>query len=183
MGRFKDAFGKGIEAHESAERATLEIVQVLAAFGSDVKEVSGGAIEVYRSKKDVVGGLLRTIELGPKNKLPPIEPYDMLIAVAVLPEGLVVDDSRFKLAEYTLSAAGYPVSVSYSDVTVQCHDRASLEAALAQMLEHPDTGGKLLRLMRTSRKHGGKGGSQAAAADNKDSALEEMGEREPKKPE
>jgi hypothetical protein len=155
MSRFKDSFEIGIKAHENAERATLEVRDVLNAFASEVSEASGDAISINRTDKDLVGAFSRKLisYLTPLDKLPSAEPFNMITAEAVLPKGLHVSDSSFKLADYSLSPEGYPVAISYSDVAVRCHDRPSLEAALEEMLQHPDTGGKLRRLIEISRGH------------------------------
>lgn len=151
---FEDAFRNGIAAFEDAERAIREIVEVFSGFAGDVSRASGGKVEVMRGgKKEVISGFLQVINFGAPAAPPALEPHTCLIACAILPQGAPSNDSKYLLAEYALSPAGYPVTLAYSDESIQCLDRQSLGRALERMLKHPDTGGKLLRLMRLVDRH------------------------------
>ena len=129
MASFQDAFHKGLEAYESADRARREILSVFEECAKQVSTASGGAIVLSREPKS----------RGTEGQ----ESYQALMA---RPMG-APETMGLELGEYKLSPHGYPVSLVYAGVDEYCHDKPSLEQALVELLGHPVTGGKLRRLM------------------------------------
>ena len=154
MGRFGEALGEGVEAFRDSERALAEIREVLEDVSKDVNETTKGAVQVFRAKKLKLGfSFSATLELSLRGKLPPLEPFDALVAKAVLPPGITAGNSELRLADYDVSASGYPLSLTYSDTTEHAHDKESLVRVLIHMLKHPDTGRKIAMLEAVHREN------------------------------
>ncbi|WP_257461870.1 hypothetical protein [Archangium lipolyticum] len=156
MTSFQDAFHKGLEAYESADRARKEIFAVFDDCAKQVSAASGGAISLsYREKSRERRGN-KTIADVVTGVLPTYESYEAL-------EARIADGTQsgaVELCEYKLSPRGYPVSIAYADVHEYCHDKPSLEQALVDLLGHPVTGGVLRQLMdlQAKTRSGGAGG-------------------------
>ncbi len=154
MASFQDAFHKGLEAHDSADRAKKEIFSVFEDCAKQVSAASRGVILLSRASASRVredAGATATIlgALGPR------ESYQTLVARLVSEP----NSKGEELCEYKLSFHGYPVSIVYADVDEYCHDQSGLERALVHLLGHPSTGGKLRRLMDLHAKKQGGGAS------------------------
>lgn len=133
MADFREAFQLGIQAHNAAERARQEIFGLLDEFAAQIHEVSNGQVRIERAKREVL--------VPGENFTRKPRSYDAIAAI---------DSSGKKeeeLCEYSLEERGYPVTLRYANDYVRCHDREALEQALLKLLAHPETGGKLQRLM------------------------------------
>ncbi|HEX8434503.1 hypothetical protein [Archangium sp.] len=151
MASFQDAFHKGLEAYDSADRARKEIAAVFDDCAKQVSAASGGAIVLSReSTSRVREEAAHAVVLG---GFAVRESYQALMARLVSEP----NSSGEELCEYKLAYHGYPVAIVYADVDEYCHDKQSLERALVELLGHPTTGGKLRRLMdlHAKRKSGG----------------------------
>jgi hypothetical protein len=146
MADFRDAFRQGLAAYDDAERARKEIFGLLDEFAEQIEQASTGRVRIERGngKENMFdtphvfgvplpGGTVRTRK------------YDALFARR--PSG----DQREELCEYSLSERGYPVTLRYATEDVSCHDGQALEHGLQKLLAHPQTGGKLQRLMGTEQ--------------------------------
>ena len=138
MADFRDAFRQGLAAYDDAERARKEILGLFDEFAEQIEQASTGRVRIERGKQKKMSGNLL---LDPFR----VREYNALFARR--PSG----DEREELCEYSLSERGYPVNLRYAKEDVSCDDGEALERGLRQLLAHPQTGGKLQRLMGTEQ--------------------------------
>lgn len=141
MADYRSAIQAGLDAYNDAERARREITEVFEEFAKGVQDASKGHIGIQRSKRTTPFATAQAIKrtFGPSVSL--VEEPLVLVAA-----GRDKQDSEI-LCEYSLGERGYPVKLIYGRRNVSCHDRESLEQELQELLAHPETGGKLGRLM------------------------------------
>lgn len=145
MADYRSAFHAGLEAYSDVERARREIDEVFQELARGVQDVSDGHVAIHRREKNSVIGVMRALQ---KTIAPWITQFEeSLVLVAT---GRNEQDFEV-LCAYWLGERGYPVNIIYGRRNVACHDRESLEKGLQDLLEHPDTGGKLGRLMSGDR--------------------------------
>lgn len=149
MPDYRKSLEAGFKAHAVAEQATKEIFEVFDDFARQVHEASNQLVRVEREERTE-----RTpsysIEQLIQKPLMAFDPsahherhYEAIVAMAQ-------NDSE-ELCEYALGELGYPVRLLYARKSVRCHDRAALESGLQDLLEHPETAGRLRRLMGNER--------------------------------
>lgn len=143
MADFREAFLQGLAAYDDAERARKEIFGLLDEFAEQVEQASAGRVRIERSKGSETSGHI----LGALSPAGPLRTREYDALFARRPSG----EQREKLCEYSLSDRGYPVTLRYAKEDVSCHDGQGLERGLRHLLAHPETGGKLQRLMGTEQ--------------------------------
>jgi hypothetical protein len=142
---FKKALQDGLIANANAEAARAEVDAVVADVSSQLSDATDGAVGVElapntRQKVRYFTNALAVLS-GNEKEVTTVE-YTALFAIRLLaPSG------RIELAEIEIAPTGYPVFVSCPNVREHAYDRASLERAIAALLVHPDTGGKIQRLL------------------------------------
>ena len=140
MADFKSSFEKGIAAHAAGEQAKAEIWSVLDDVSHQIREATSDRITVTREV------LTRRADnsaiLGP---FQPLVNYSAL--VARLADKQKSSETKEELCEFQISPYGYPVTLIYGSQEIKCYDRQGLEIGLMRLLEHPDTGGQLRRLL------------------------------------
>ncbi|WP_428267068.1 hypothetical protein [Haliangium sp.] len=156
MSNFQEAFEIGQQAFDDRKQARQEIYSVFEDMGRQLEQASQGKLHLRRARAADVSGLdqaaegMRRLAInllgGPQRWIAedPSFSHELLVAYSGpddQPRGAEV------LCLYELHEAGYPVKLSYSKERVYCHDRASLEAGLQDLLKHPDSAGKLRRVM------------------------------------
>jgi hypothetical protein len=151
MADYRNSFRAGLDAYNDAERARQEVSEVFEEFARDVRDGSGGHIGIQRGRARLVLGrhVLITPMVAMQRGFDPSARQDeeSLVLAATGHNGQDVEI----LCEYSLGERGYPVKLIYGRRNVTCHDRESLEKGLQDLLEHPETGGKLRRLMPDDR--------------------------------
>ncbi len=146
MANYAEAFAEGLQAHKNAARAKAEIRDVLRSFSEQVSLASGGAIQGVQTKTWTRP--LRRTALEMMDFLEPKrQEYEVLVATSRA-------DKEGELCEIRFAAEGYPVGLAFGGGDIRCHDRLSLEDALAALLKHPGTGAVLARLMADSAESG-----------------------------
>lgn len=123
---FENALLRGFAAAESADRARAEIQAVLDVLAQAIGEAAKTRIEA-------------TIIAPPAATEVGLSPAESL--------RLEKDGKHLFLSTFVRSPLGYPVDIEYADVMASCHDKQSLVAALAAMLEHPDVARKVQALV------------------------------------
>jgi hypothetical protein len=142
---FKKALHDGLTANANAEAARSEIHSVVADLSSQLGDATNGAVGVElapntRQKVRYITNALAALS-GNDKEVTTIE-YTALVA-----KRLLDPNARLELAEVEIAPTGYPVFVSSPNVREHAYDRSSLERAIAALLEHPDTGAKIQRLL------------------------------------
>lgn len=151
MTDFREAFEAGLSAYDDAERARNEIFEVFDELAEQISEASHGRIRITREDKIDQRGPLEGWSRRPYSAL-----------TAATPEG----GQTYKLCEYRLSEKGYPVTLDYNKTHDACHDRESLEVGLQTLLKHPETGGKIKRLLASQGQAENTNARQTAPADS-----------------
>ena len=146
MTDFGSAYAAGLAAHANAERNIQEIVSVFNTLAQQVKDASGGVIVIERTMSVRTLSNRRSLMDLAAGIPAPTEKYDCLVARRASSGPA----KSSELCTYTLAPSGYPVSISYVDVSDEAHDKASLERILEQLLRHPTTG-KTLKLLLDAR--------------------------------
>ena len=134
MADFREAFLQGLAAYEEAEQARKEIFGLLDEFAEQVHQASNGRVRIERTS------------VKAREKLPLASDYHNREYEAIVALGSSGDE-REELCEYSLAERGYPVTLRYAKEDVRCHDGQALERGLQKLLAHPQTGGKLRRLL------------------------------------
>jgi hypothetical protein len=136
MADFKNSFQKGLAAYDAGEQAKAEIRSVLDEAGSQLSDAMDGRIVVLRE----------VLERSPiESLLSSAARYTALVARPKdVPKS---DDNMSMLFEFQISSYGYPVKLIFRHQEITCHDREALELGLMKILEHPDTGGRIRRLL------------------------------------
>ncbi|WP_122587164.1 hypothetical protein [Pseudomonas viridiflava] len=140
---FKASLAQGLEAAAKAEASRSEIKAVFETLNLQLAEATGGKLFVERSEEiqmpnplsgGIFGGLSQA--LGNTRTVPIIRCINPL-----------VKGKAEKLCEYSMGRAGYPFEIKIDRQELVCHDRDSLEMALAEMLSDPVIGEKIMRVM------------------------------------
>jgi hypothetical protein len=145
MADFRAAFQKGMEAQETAKRSSQEIDGVVKEFASQILEATKGKVMValerrvreVREQETVLGKMAGVL---PRSE--PV-PYEALIARVSLEGGR----GRAELCEIERSPYGYPVTLTYGEISELCRSKEALEGALARLLEHPTVAALLNAVM------------------------------------
>jgi hypothetical protein len=142
MGNLDDAFKRGREAHQDAQRAKNEIFALFARLSSTVSEGTQGKVVISYVQ------LSRTKE-APRNLLAPFagfleetERYNGLVAQRTGGN----HGDKVELCTVKVSPLGYPVQITFPGQFFTADDLESLERVVIALLEHPDTAGKIDRL-------------------------------------
>ncbi len=150
MSDFEDALKQGFEAHRDATRNKKEIFSVFEAMSLAVSKQTDQKvfIEAARVEKTSVlnplaSVLERTVEFV-TNQLPEPVPPDALFAVRRGAEG----GRRAQLCRLKLGPFGYPIEVTMPGRFMEAADRESLQRLLVELLQHPDTAGKIADVAR-----------------------------------
>jgi hypothetical protein len=140
---YVDALKKGLEESEKARRANAEIDGIFAelakelgtvlAPGFTLKLERGVIRDPPRNKRKIGGAFMLAVSAS--------EPSWVDETEALMVRGGSVPST--KLCEVERAVSGYPVRLSYADLEVQCRSRVELEAALENMLKHPEVASRL----------------------------------------
>ena len=145
MSKFGDAFKRGQEAYENAERNRVEIKNVFNELSNDIKLQTDGHVSLEFEKRAYTGLPGVTMPAGFLSMISGSEPYDALMAI---PEG---QKSNFvELCSVKFDPRGYPVTIAFPGESITVYDRESLETALVKMVEHPDVAAKLKRVLKVA---------------------------------
>jgi hypothetical protein len=148
MADYLTSFRAGLDAYNDAVRARKEIAEVFEEFARAVHDASSGHVVVEqqragRTTVQVMRDAQKTVDPYP---LEP-QPEEIFVLTATGHD----EQQPAYLCHYSLGERGYPVKLVYGREIVRCHDREGLEKGLQDLLEYPETGGKLRRLMDNDR--------------------------------
>jgi len=146
MSKFGDAFQRGQEAYQSAERAKAEIQDVFRTLSADIEQQTHGLVSTSVMRFTHPGKIFGPAVMGPglTTMMPLANTYDALVAVAK-------DERPVELCTVKGGPYGYPVTLTFPGHSVAAHDRESLEEALVGVLAHPEVAGKLKLAMESAR--------------------------------
>ncbi|MDZ3826341.1 hypothetical protein [Pseudomonas monsensis] len=154
---FTNSIKAGIAAAEVAKENVREISEVFAELAKQVEKFSGGSLTVKLEKTpDVwgarhgllgigsIGAAVASASLGLDKAMGNSVKYvTNLMLVNTQPP-----NQKAPLATVDTSKLGYPVKFTYADQVSNASDKVSLEMILAGILEHPDSGKILTRMMQ-----------------------------------
>ncbi len=140
MTDFRAAFKAGLDAAAKAEIARNEIDEVFTELGRQIAEETNGDIDIERREFEerVSNPFVTSLAdiFGKTNAF-----------WAVAARNPKAQESKWRqLAKWKQAQTGYPCTVSWAPVERVCHDRASLETALAALLQDPVVAEKLNNL-------------------------------------
>ncbi|MCL4653009.1 hypothetical protein [Burkholderia multivorans] len=147
MTDFADAFKRGQDAAARAAEARAEVDQVVTDVRQSVFNETNGRVEIGQQrfekprKRSIAEQFATSIALLTATEPTPTE----LWLAARNP--LAIDASWEKLAKFERPHEGYPCVVSYDNRDVRCHDRSSLEDAIAELLASSWGGETLFSLL------------------------------------
>lgn len=145
MADFKKALETGLAANKDANAKRREIGGVVEELSTTLRAATSDVVQVVlrqavREKVRVLRGIVANLT-GENREVTEVR-YTALVA-----ERIVEPKQSAELAEVELEPTGYPVYVRSSGVNGHAYDRESLERVLSEVLEHPDTGGRIQRLL------------------------------------
>jgi len=150
MANFTEAFKKGLEAAQTADRARKEIDKVFKDLNYQLLTETGNKIGINRKEfvePNVMGGMKLPAIPGRENKYWAI--------VAFNPS---FKNSPVKiLARWSMDRAGYPCKISWKNTLYRCEDKEALENILAEILQDPLVGETLYSLMKWEKPQPEKG--------------------------
>lgn len=142
------ALTEGIDAAKQAELAAKEIDRVFAELSANVRDGSGGQVEIGRQQVE-----------GPpppfgSNPLAPVAEAlrragGSYTAITARSPHLPEDPGKV-LARWQPNPEGYPCRVSWAGQVRICEDREALEQCLLDLLRDPGVGRKIRALMEAS---------------------------------
>jgi hypothetical protein len=139
MINLKDALAKGIESAQESLRNHSEIDGVLGLMADEITEYSGGKVLLYTGD---LNGISKRMAL---NSAPTGVPQDRLQNIVL---GTAAKEPNFPLAKLARSENGYPCVLLFADQSIQAMDKASLAAAVGELLASHATGNIILSLMK-----------------------------------
>jgi hypothetical protein len=150
MADFRKSLEAGLAANADATAKRAEINSVVREVSNALADATDGVVglELRAATREKVRHLTNMIArmTGEDKEISYIQ-YTALCA-----HRLVDPKTAVEIAEFELEPTAYPVLITSSGVNAYAHDRESLERIVAGILEHPDTGGKIQRLIDTPSK-------------------------------
>jgi hypothetical protein len=160
---FTSSIKAGIAAAETAAENTKEIYEVFDELTKQIESFSDGKLTVkLENSPDVWGGrngLLSTFGMGAIGAV--VSGANLASAAAALGETgsnvkkkislMLIDtqngNQKAALATVDISKLGYPVKFTYGDQVSNASDKESLGMILSAILQHPDSGKAMTRMM------------------------------------
>ena len=145
MADFADAFKRGLDNADKALKSKESIDALVKQLSVDVAMASDGKIESIviepRQKfvPDPLSWMARISSIEPTGKN---VPYNVLVARKKAGQG-----ASQILCEIKIASTGFPVVLTYSERSVVCSDEKGFASGIKEMLEHPDTGKILQKLL------------------------------------
>lgn len=138
MADFKSFLAIGLQAAQDAERRREEIRQVIADLDVQVKEATSGLISIAVEPWDPTGLNVMMKVLEPKK----FHSDTSIVATAVKKK------TKEELAKWEQSKNGYPCQISFGTDVFSCEDKGGLENCLGLLLQDPNIGEKIHKLMK-----------------------------------
>lgn len=136
---FGDAFKKGIGNAEITARLNAEIDHVVTEVSRQIYDATDSQITIsIDSRTNGIAAIANMFSVKGESVLKKTN----FIVARNMKSGLSED-----LAVWERSPTAYPCKIIYSDQTAYCSDKSSLEKQFLELLSHPDTGKKMLRLL------------------------------------
>lgn len=138
MTDYAAAFAQGLEAAQQAEVAKKEIDAVFAELNANIKDVSGGRVEIGRRPFKEQSLLL--------GQNPLLDPAGEALRALKRPDAIVATNPRvleapiLRLARWQPNPNGYPCKISWAGQDRYCEDKQALENCLLELLRDPDVG-------------------------------------------
>ena len=136
---YVDAFRKGLEAAEAADRARKEIDAVFDELNLQIQKDTDGKIRIERQEFTLSQQGLEAIF-----RSKPPEKY-----LAIVAHNPSLDKSPVReLSRWSQARGGYPCNMVWGNKDQSCFDRESLENLLSELLRDPLVGEHLQALMQ-----------------------------------
>ena len=132
---FKESLNKGLKAYENVVKEKEEIINVFRDLNEQIKEL-GIKIEI-RPKKELIkksSGLL-VYSLRPQE-------YIFYSSIDV-----IKNEKYEELSKWEQKGEGYPCIIKTKNTEYSCYDKESLEKSLIYLLETPETGKTIKKLL------------------------------------
>lgn len=150
MADYIQAFKKGLEAAEAADRARKEIDSVFEDLDRQLREGTGGKIAIKRKEFEVKGMTTIWTPWTAGQFLPGSQKETYWAIVAYNPQ--ITNSPVKQLAIWRQARAGYPCKITWENVEHACEDKRGLEGALAMLLADPLVGETIHSLMQLEEK-------------------------------
>lgn len=137
MANYKESFEIGIRAAEIAEANRAEILSVFLDLNIQLKEPTGGRIEIILAK-------LRE----PEHKFQISLFIDIPTYWAIAARNPLAESSVKEIAKWEQTKAGYPCTIKIGKDQIYCEDKLALQEGLAALLQDPAVGEILHNLMK-----------------------------------
>lgn len=136
---FEDAIKQGQQNYLDAARAKQEIDDVFAALSAELEAATDGRV------KATFGKFSRSKPQAPQWSVAlPLVDSEEYLALAIVRVG--GDKRATELCDVQVGPFGYPVQLTFPGQFLEAFDRKGLEAALRQLVQHPDIAGKIARV-------------------------------------
>ncbi len=150
---FTNSIKNGIAAAETAQENIKEIKAVFLELASQVENYSSGTLtakletapDVWGQRNGFTAGILGAAIMGAGlgTNASGIKDKTSLV---LLKKGN--SPEKVSLATVDISKLGYPVKFTYADQVSNASDKESLVMLLSTILEHPDSGKAISRMMQ-----------------------------------
>lgn len=139
---FKASLAQGLKAAAEAEASRKEIRHVFEELNVVLAEETEGNVlielaEEVQRPNPLTSGLMSISQMMVNSKTVPV----------IRCRNPQVIGRSERLCEYSMGRAGYPFQLKIDREEWVCHDRVSLEKALADLLRDPVVGEKITRVM------------------------------------
>ena len=136
---YVDAFRKGLEAAEAADRARKEIDAVFDELNVQIYKGTDGKIRIERKELGVIRQVWESLLTA--------KPRETYWAIVAFNPSLEKSPVR-ELSRWSQARGGYPCNMVWGNKDQSCFDRESLENLLSELLRDPLVGEHLQALMQ-----------------------------------
>jgi len=150
MADYIQAFKKGLEAAEPADRARKEIDSVFEDLDRQIRAGTEGRIGIKRQEFIIQRMPFTAQKL--EDLITPKETYWAIVAY----NPQITSSPVKELSRWRHDRAGYPCKISWGGMEHTCEDKRSLENVLGRLLGDPLVGETLHVLMQVKEKTSGK---------------------------
>lgn len=136
---FGKAFGEGMSAAKVTAELNAEIDQVFFEVSRQIFQATDNSVVIELERRS--NGMVAIAQMFNVSGGSPLKQIEYIVA-----RNVKLRRSE-DLAIWERAPTAYPCKITYSDQTAFCSDKLSLEKKFLELLSHPETGKKMLRLL------------------------------------